>query len=61
MKMNVSECHSHGLGNLLTTQKILHQIIFYFLVLKKLWKMIFNIIIFFSKLFFEKSTFSGKI
>ena len=54
MKMNALECLSHGLDNIPTTQKILHQIIlFFYLVSRKLWKVISNIILFFFlKIFF---------
>ncbi len=54
MKMNALECPSLGLDNIPTTQKILHQIIlFFYLVSKKLWKVISNIILFFViKIFF---------
>ena len=54
MKMNVLECPSHGLDNIPTTQKIPHQIIlFFYLVSRKLWKVISNIILFFFlKIFF---------
>ena len=59
--MNVLECHSHGLGNTHITQKILRQIIlFFYLALKKLWKVTSNIIFFLllNILFFEKNLFS---
>ena len=46
--MNALECRSHGLDNIPITQKTLHQIIlFFYLVSKKLWKVISNILLFF--------------
>ena len=46
--MNALECLSHGIDNIHTTQKIPHQIIlFFYLVSKKLWKVIFKIVFFF--------------
>ena len=63
MKMNVLECHSHGLGNIHIIQKILRQIIlFFYLVSKKLWKVIFNFIFFFILIinFFEKGLLAKK-
>ena len=48
MKMNALECRSHGLDNTPITQKTPHQIIlFFYLVSKKLWKVISNILLFF--------------
>ena len=61
MKMNALECPSHGLDNILTTQKILHQIIlFFYLASRKLWKVISNIVLFFllKIIFFENSLFA---
>ena len=61
MKMNALECPSHGLDNIPTTQKIPHQIIlFFYLVSRKLWKVISNITLFFllKIIFFENSLFS---
>ena len=60
MKMNALECRSHGLDNTPTTQKTLHQIIlFSYLVSKKLWKVISNIIIFFLlKIFFFQNLYA---
>jgi len=54
------ECPSHGLDNTPTTQKTLHQIILpSYLVSKKLWKVISNIIIiFFLKVFFFQNLFA---
>ncbi len=46
--MNALECRSHGLDNTPITQKTPHQIIlFFYLVSKKLWKVISNILLFF--------------
>ena len=58
--MNALECRSHGLDNTPTTQKTLHQIIlFSYLVSKKLWKVISNIIIFFLlKIFFFQNLYA---
>ena len=59
--MNVSECRYHGPGNIHITQKILHQIIlFFYLVSKKLWKVIFNLIFFFilKITFFDNGLFA---
>ena len=61
MKMNVLECHSHGQDNIHITQKIPHQIIlFFYLVLKKLWKVTFKIIFFFlfKIIFFENIAYA---
>ena len=59
--MNALECLSHGLDNIPTTQKILHQIIlFFYLVSRKLWKVISNIVLFFllKIIFFENSLYA---
>ena len=61
MKMNALECLSHGLDNIPTTQKIPHQIIlFFYLVSRKLWKVISNIALFFllKIIFFENSLYA---
>ena len=61
MKMNALECPSHGLDNIPTTQKILHQIIlFFYLASRKLWKVISNIVLFFllKIIFFENSLYA---
>ena len=61
MKMNALECLSHGLDNIPTTQKTLHQIIlFFYLVSKKLWKVIFKIILFFlfKIIFFDDNIYA---
>ena len=58
MKMNALECPSHGLDNIHTTQKTLHQIILFFYLVSKLWKVISNIILFFSQNIFFLKTFS---
>ena len=60
MKMNALECPSHGLDNIPITQKNSHQIIlFFYLVSRKLWKVISNIFYFFSQNnFFENSLYA---
>ena len=61
MKMNALECPSHGLDNIHITQKTPHRIIlFFYLVSRKLWKVISNIVLFFllKIIFFENSLYA---